>query len=64
MIQARWIVATSTNVGRSDNTSTDDVIRCFGMPCSQWKRVQFKMLMFSATAAMNDGIMMDFQVRL
>ena len=64
MFQPRWIVTRPTNVGRSENTSTDEMIRCFGMPCGQWKRVQYKMLMFSSTAALKDGIMMDYQVRL
>jgi len=54
----------SDNVGRPDNTSTEDRIRCFGMPCDQWKRIQKKMLVFRAMAAESDGIMFDIQVRL
>ncbi|KAK2188838.1 hypothetical protein NP493_122g05011 [Ridgeia piscesae] len=48
-------------MGRPDKSTTVDRIRCFGMPCDQWQRVQKKMLTFRAMAAMSDGVMFDIQ---
>ncbi|KAI0225937.1 Zinc metalloproteinase dpy-31 [Lamellibrachia satsuma] len=61
VIQARTIVPVPRNVWQPDNTSTDDWVRCRGMSCDKWQRVQHKMLQFTSSAAAADGLQFDIQ---
>ncbi|KAI0211207.1 hypothetical protein LSAT2_003963 [Lamellibrachia satsuma] len=41
--------------------STGNCVRCRGMSCDQWQRVQLKMRQLTASAAASDGLQFDVQ---